>query len=151
MKFPKHLSFVAVLLLPLSACTFNMTYTNRAADKEAAQKVTNMLFLDLENKDYNSADLLFSKAFYKTTSKQKLNDIFTMTVDNLGDIQAPTLSECQTKVVSGTNSSGEYAVFYNVRYRYYNGQVSIHLTKDADGNIQIDGYHIKSEGFDGSQ
>jgi hypothetical protein len=70
-----------------------------------------------------------------------------MSVDKLGEIQETNLSECQTKVVSGTDSYGEYDFLYDMRYQYYSGQVAIHLIKDPDGKIRVDGYHIKSDGF----
>lgn len=147
MRTPKLSPLIIALCLILPACEFNMTYTNRQIDKEAAEKVTNLLLLNLESKDYAAADTLFSKEFFKSGSKKKLNDIFQMSVDKLGEIQDTNLDDWGTKVVSGTNSSGEYAFLYNVRYQYYNGQVAIHLIKDPDGKIRIDGYHIKSEGL----
>jgi hypothetical protein len=148
MRTPKLSPLIIALRLILAACEFNMTYTNRQIDKEAAEKVTNLLLLNLESKDYAAADTLFSKGFFKSWSKKKLNNIFQMSVDKLGEIQDTNLDDWGTKVVSGTNFSGEYAFLYNVRYQYYSGQVAIHLIKDPDGKIRVDGYHIKSEGFD---
>jgi hypothetical protein len=148
MRTPKLIPLIIALCSSLAACQFNMTYNNRQIDKEAAEKVTNLLFLNLESKDYKAADTLFSKQFYKSWSKKKLNDIFQMSVDKLGEIQDTNLASWQTKVVSGTDSYGEYVFLYNTRYQYYSGQVAIHLIKDPDGKIRVDGYHIKSDGFD---
>lgn len=148
MRTPKLNSLIIALCSILASCQFNMTYNNRQIDKEAAEKVTNLLLINLEGKNYTAADTLFSKDFYKTTSRKKLNDIFTMTVDKLGDIQVTNLANWQTKVVSGTDSYGEYAFLYNTRYQYYSGQVTIHLIKDPDGKIRVIGYHVKSDGFD---
>jgi len=133
MATSKSKALTIALFLTLTACKFNMTYTNRQIDKEAAEKVTNLLFLALEGKDYTAADTLFSKNFYKGSSKKRLNDIFTMTVDKLGEIQDANLSNWGTKVISGTNPSSDYSFLYNVRYQYYSGQVGIHLTKGEDG------------------
>lgn len=89
-----------------------------------------------------------AKPFIRLGPKKKLNDIFEATVDQLGEIQDINLVDCQTSVVTGTNSSSEYAFLYNVRYQYYSGLVMIHLIKDPDGEIRVDGYRVKSDGFD---
>ncbi len=136
------------MCLMLTACQFNLTRKNRRIDKEAAEQITNRLFLSLERKNYNAADTLFSKSFYKDWSKKKLNGIFETTVDQLGEIQDIDLVDCQTSVVTGTNSSSEYAFLYKVRYQYYSGLVTIHLIKDPDGEIRVDDYSVKSDGLD---
>jgi hypothetical protein len=147
MKTIKLILLSAAVLL-LVACKFNMTYKNREADKQAAEQVLTRLYICLENKDYKSADTLFSKEFYSVTTKDKLNEIFAMTDNKLGDIQDTNITEWQTEVVTGTDPSTDYVFQYANKYKYYEGQVLIHLRKDPDGKIRIVGYRIKSDGFD---
>ena len=147
MKTPK-LTLASAALLLCASCTFNITYKNRGIDKQAAEQVLTRLYICLENKDYKSADTLFSKDFYKVTPKEKLNGLFAMTDDKLGDIQDTNIAEWQTEVVTGTNPSSDYVFLYTNKYKYYDGQVKIHLIKDPDGKIRILGYRIQSDGFD---
>ena len=143
----KHLLLLLALLF--TACTFNATYNNREEDKSEAEQVTAMLFLALQNKNYAAADTLFSKDFYKVTSKDKLNEVFKVTQEKLGDLVTTNLTDWKTQVIKGTNASAEYAFLYGNTYQKAIGQVSIRLQKDPGNKIRIVYYTVKSDAFVG--
>ena len=138
-----------ILALFFTACTFNATYNNREEDKSEAEQVTAMLFLNLQNKNYAAADTLFSKDFYKVTSKDKLNEVFKVTQEKLGDLVTTNLTDWKTQVINGTNASAEYAFLYGNTYKKAIGQVTIRLHKDQDNKIRIVYYTVKSDAFVG--
>ncbi|HVS91335.1 MAG TPA: hypothetical protein VHE59_04835 [Mucilaginibacter sp.] len=148
MKTFHILPATVIFSLFLTACTLNYTRTNRESDKEDAEKITSLLFYQLQRKDYAGADSLFSKDFFSVTTKEKLNDIFRFTQERLGDLQDTHLSDWQTKVVRGTDASSEYILLYGNTYKKSVGQVKITLKKDPDNKIRILGYTIRSDGFD---
>ncbi|MGZ3926441.1 MAG: hypothetical protein ACXVJG_05735 [Mucilaginibacter sp.] len=146
MKIVKFFSIV-LFLTALSACVFTTTYTNRDEDKKDAEKVTNKLFDYLKNKNYDATYGLYSKDFWEVTSKIKMKDLYTFTQDKLGDLESTSLSEWETKVVSGTDPSAQYALLYKNKYKKYPAEVTIRLIKDPDGKIRILEYKINSNGF----
>ncbi len=136
-----------LLVLFFTACSLNATYNNREDDKAEAEQVTAKLFLDLQTKNYAAADTLFSKDFYKITSKDKLNEVFKVTQEKLGDLGDTNLTDWKTRVVSGADASADYAFFFGNTYKKAIGQVAIRLHKDPDNKIRIVYYTVKSDAF----
>ena len=149
MTSPSSKHLLSLLALLFSACTFNATYNNREEDKSEAEQVAAMLFLNLQNKNYAAADTLFSKDFFRVTTKDKLNEVFKVTQEKLGDLAATNLTDWKTQVVKGTNASAEYAFLYGNTYKKAIGQVTIRLHKDQDNKIRIVYYTVKSDAFVG--
>jgi hypothetical protein len=145
MKLPKPALVVCLLLI--SACTFTSSYINREVDKSEAEQVTNQLFLYLKNKNYDATYSLYSKEFWSVTDKEKLMKLYSYTQDKLGDLEDTNLSEWETKVVTGTTSSGDYAFLYKNKYQKDTAEVTIKLTKDPDHKVRIVAFHINSGAF----
>jgi hypothetical protein len=147
MKHPKLLSVLVLLVVVAGGCVFSTTYSNRAQDKQEAEKVNNLLFDDLKSKNYDAAYKLFSKDFFAATNKEKLSNIFTFTQDKLGNLKTAEVSQWETRIITGTNPSADYQFVYKNRYQKYPAEVTIRLTKETGGKLKIIGYHISSDGF----
>ncbi len=143
MKTPKTLFVSGMLFIALlMGCSFNATYLNRPEDKTDAEAVTNLLFLDLQNKNYDSAYSLFSDEFYKVTPKDKLKKIFTAIQNEQGDLQEVNLKECNTKIVTGTNPSADYFLIYRNKHQKNYLLDSIHLVRENGGKLKIAFFHV---------
>jgi len=146
MKSPK-LILIALSALLLTACTFNATYKNREFDKNEAEQVTNKLFSDLQNKNYDASYSLYSKDFWDVTSKAKLIDLYNYAQGRLGDLKDTNLAEWQTTTITGTNPSADYEFRYKNTYQNGEASVSIRLIKDPDHKVRIIALRFNSDAF----
>ena len=139
----KTLSSLFILFTIVAAgCVYTMTYTNRPEDKTDAEAVTNLLFLDLQSKNYDAAYSLFSDEFYKVTPKDKLKEIFTTIQSEQGDLLEVNLKECNTKIVTGTDPSADYFLIYRNKHQKNYCLDSIHLVKENGGKLKIAFFHV---------
>lgn len=136
-----------LLLFTLTSCVFTSTYTNREADKQEAEKVTNSFFELIKAKNYEAAYPLFSDDFFSVTPKPKLKEMFVTIQDKLGDLTSTNLDQWQTKVVKGTDPSSEYDLLYQNQHAKFKSAEEFKLTKNWDGKIRILYYHVTSPGF----
>jgi len=146
MKLPKTLFVVLALAALIIACTFTTTRTNRDEDRDAAEKVTNKLFEDLKNKNYDAAYSLFSDSVWVNTPKEKLKELFVYSDNKLGAMQKDSLADWKSRIVGGTTNSADYQLIYKNHYEKGTAEVNIVLTGEK-GKIKILGYHINSEQF----
>ncbi|MEO6149133.1 MAG: hypothetical protein ABIN95_02155 [Mucilaginibacter sp.] len=147
MKTFKPISaIIAFFIVAITGCNYSSTAINSEKDKAAAESVAGMLYLDIQNKDYDDPAKLFSKQFFTVTSREKLKEIFVSTNKKLGDLKDTNLTKWDTKVVKGTNPSANYQLVYNNTYKNYAAEEIITLIME-DGKIKIIGYRINSEGF----
>src|ERR1700743_1402067 len=146
MKYIK-LAVIAILFGIIHGCTYSASYLNRDQDKQEGKKVTDQLFDDLKNKNYDATFGLFSKKFFDVTPKDKLKNIFTFTQDKLGDLKSSEVFKWQTKIITGTNPSSDYEFLFKNRYQKYPAEVDIILAKDSGGKVKIISYRINSDGF----
>jgi hypothetical protein len=137
---------VLFCLILLFSCNRNATYSNRAEDKDDAQKITNVFYSLLRNEKYNDTYKLFSKVFFEVTDTLKLNEMYQMTYRKSGAIDSINLDHWQTEVKKGTNASLVYVLFFVVKREKYNSKETITLLKEND-SIRIVGYHVDSDAF----
>jgi hypothetical protein len=151
MKTLKHLSPIGIplifLTLIISGCTFTTSRLNREGDRKDAEKVTDQFYAMIKAKKYDDMYNLFSFKFWAVTSVKKMNGIYTMTQNKLGDIVDMKLGDWQTKVVSGTDPSAEYRLTYNNHRQKFDSRETFLLMKDTDNVIRIVAYDIYSDGF----
>jgi len=149
MKSLKHLSLplISSLLIVLCGCNFTSSFTNRDADKNDAEKVTNKFFEYSKKNDTAAIYKLFSKKFYEAASKEKLNTILTGSQKRLGDMVGDSLIDWQTKVTTGTDNSAEYKFLYKIHRSKYDSKEEFDMIKDEDGKIRIAYYNVESDGF----
>jgi hypothetical protein len=76
-----------------------------------------------------------------------LNTIFAGTKKRLGDMVSDSLTDWETKVVTGTEQSGSYKFVYKVHRTKYDSKEEFDMVKNEDGKIRIDYYNVDSEGF----
>lgn len=135
---------ILFLLLILSSCKLTNKYENREEDKVAAEKITTELFDLLKKNDYENASKLFGEDFYKITSKEDLNKIFTITNDKLGKLETVELKDWKTSVAEGELEGGMYSLFYICKFEKDNGTITVNLKKNKDSEILIFGYNVNS-------
>ncbi|ROI00681.1 hypothetical protein [Chryseobacterium daecheongense] len=133
------LLFIAFLLI---SCSFNQTFSNRESDKIDAEKISDKFYWELmygpnREKTYE----LFSDKFFEVTNKDKLNDILTVSQNELGPIEEHTLVKWETLVVKGTNPKSEYILVYNVKRSISNTEETLSMQKE-NGVIKIVGYRV---------
>lgn len=145
---PLNLVIVSLLSFLIASCniTANTKRLNRTEDKQAAEKVTSLLYSLLENKAYSKTHDLFSKDFWKVTKASDLDTLLNNTEEKLGKIKSKKVETWETSIISGTDPSSVYLLVYNVTREKYNSVETIKLTKEGD-RIKIYYYNVKSEGF----
>lgn len=145
---PLNLVIVSLFSFLLASCniTANTKRLNRTEDKQAAEKVTSLLYSLLENKAYSKTHDLFSKDFWKVTKASDLDTLLNNTEEKLGKIKSKKVETWETSIISGTDPSSVYLLVYNVTREKYNSVETIKLTKEGD-RIKIYSYNVKSEGF----
>ena len=74
---------------------------------------------------------------------EKMLQAFT---EKLGAIDNFRLNHWETQVVTGTNPSSNYALYFVVSRQKFSSRETFILTKE-EGEIKINGYQVDSEGF----
>ena len=128
------------------SCSFTSTYNNRIEDKNEAQKVADKFYTLLKEGRYEDTYKLFSKKFFQIVDTSKMNNMYHMTFKKLGAITSDSVAHWETHVVTGTNPSSVYVLYYLVEREKYGSKETVSLSKENDV-IKIDGYRVNSDGF----
>ena len=144
-KTIKSVSVIFSLTLFFS-CSFTATYNNRIEDKDEAQKVADRFYTLLKEGKYDDTYKLLSKRFFQNSDTSELNKMYHITFKKLGAITSDSVAHWETHVVTGTNPSSVYLLYYLVERDKYESKETVSLSKQND-TIKIDGYHVNSDGF----
>lgn len=133
-------SIIVFICLTLSnSC--NYTSKNNIKDKKEAEFVTDKFYILLRSHNTKEASKLFGKKFFKVTSQNDLNNMFTQSYQTCGEIKKDSLIKWGTTVIKGTNSYSGYDFTYKVKRNLKNTREIISLQKEGD-SIKIVGYSI---------
>lgn len=144
-KFINTLFMISACLV-ISACHFNSSYNNREVDKQDGEKVVSQFYELLKNKYYQKTYIYFDKRFFEVTDTQKLNKIYDISFEKLGDIESYSIERWETEAIVGTDPKINYQFLCNVKRTNYASKETITLLKEK-GEIRIIGYHINSDGL----
>lgn len=128
-------------------CNVNRTYNNRESDKAEAEVVTNKLFENLQNSDFENAGLLFADKFYEVTPKDKLFELLKASDEKLGKINKYEILSWRSTVTEGGVESGKYLFLYKLICEKNEGKLKITLHKNDKGIIEVVGYSLGSDAF----
>lgn len=148
-KYAKNLVrlYFYIVLGLLTSCHFNSQYLDRDEDKNEAEKVSNIFYEDLKNDTIKETTIkLFSDKFWSLENSDSFKIVIKKTQEKLGRLREVKLDHWKTKVVTGSNPSSEYVLFYLNKYEKYNAKEKVSLVKEND-TIKIIGYDINSDGF----
>jgi hypothetical protein len=147
LKKASHLTalvLITIITIVFSACHVNTSYSNRAADKEDAEKIARR-FYDLQKSgDFENLPVLYSKelnAEHGGIDPERLRAIR----ERLGDVREITLEDWKTEVRVGTNPSARYDLLYQVVRSKRMARESFSLVRNGD-SIRIDNYEIEADG-----
>lgn len=144
----KILSTVLFILIICSCKNdFRIEKKNSNSDKRDAEKVMDVYFDNLLLDKQNDNLLLFSKEFFKVSSKEKMIEENEFIQNKLGKVLGKELKHWETSVVSGTNPKSEYLLVYNINREKYNSSETFYLIKEKSDSIKIYSYKIESEGL----
>lgn len=138
--------FVIVVCLTITGCHFNSTYNNREADKEEGEKVVTQFYELLKSKNYQETYKLFNKKFFDVTDTQKLNYMYDISFEKLGNIERFHIERWETQAIIGTDPQTDYLFLCEVKRTNFVSKETITLTKENDV-IKIVGYLVNSDGF----
>jgi hypothetical protein len=144
-KTTKSISIILSLTLFFS-CSFTATYNNRVEDKNEAQKVADKFYTLLKAGKYDDTYKLLSKKFFQDSDTSELNKMYHIIFQKLGAIKSDSVAHWETHVITGTNSSSVYVLYYLVEREKYESKETVSLSKEND-TIKIDGYHVNSDGL----
>jgi hypothetical protein len=103
------------MLLIVTSCSFNHTYTNRESDVVKAKSFAGNFYQLLKNKDYNQAIALFTlKNTTEAERNEKLGSYFPEMDTKAGPIANIELVSSSSKVTEGDKNIGEYDLVYYV-------------------------------------
>jgi hypothetical protein len=134
---------IAIVGLLYFNCQVNNFRIDDNRDKEEAQKITDRFFMYFHAKEYNGTYELLGKQLIADSVKLKtlLFDIN----EKFGKIKNYSVTQWQTKVVSGTNPSGQYHIVYFNTYEKGNLTEDFLLRLEKDNSIKIVGYHVTAD------
>jgi hypothetical protein len=138
--------FVLISLTLFFSCSFTATYNNRTEDKKEAQKVGDKFYSLLKQGKYDDTYKLFSKRFFQVSDTTQMNKMYRTIFQKLGAITSDSIAHWETHVVTGTNPSSVYVLYYSVEREKYESKETVSLSKQND-TIKIDGYHVNSDGL----
>jgi len=144
--FNKSVFFVITICLFVSSCRFNTSYNNREADKQDGEELIVEFYELLKNKEYNRTYTFFDKRFFEATDTQKLNEIYDISFEKLGDVESYDIEKWETQAVVGTDPKTNYVFQLNVKRSDFGSKETLTLIKE-ENEIKIIGYHVDSEGF----
>lgn len=140
-----YLFLISFLLI---SCSFNQTFSNRESDKKEAEKIPQKFYWEFRyGSNYDKIYDLFSEKFFEVTSKEKLNEINTVTQNEFGTIEDYNLVKWETFVMTGTNPRSEYVLTYDVKRSIGKTQETFSMRKE-NGTIKIVGYRVNHDLLD---
>jgi hypothetical protein len=147
--FKTFINILSVLLICLFvvSCRFNSSYINREEDKRDAEQVIAQFYELLKNhQDYKGTYRLFDKRFFEVTDTQKLNEIYDITFEKLGNVENYDIEKWETEAIVGANPKTNYVFLLNVKRSNYTSKEQITLLKEKD-DIKVISYHVNSDGL----
>jgi hypothetical protein len=124
-----------------------MQYINREADEKDAEKITNQFFDLIKAHKYEETTYLCSKRFFKSGSKEKLFEFYTLVNKKFGELKETEIQSWQTRVVKGSNPLGNYVLLYKNKYEKMDTEEKLVLSLESNGIIRIISYNIMVDGF----
>lgn len=138
--------FIVPVCFLVTSCHFNSTYYNREADKKEGEKAVAQFYELLKNKDYKGTYKFFDRRFFEVTDTQKLNEIYDIAFEKLGNIESYDIERWETEAIVGTDSRVNYLFLCDVKRLNFASKETITLIKEKD-EIKIISYHVNSDGF----
>lgn len=138
------LFFIIPICLVFSSCRFNSTYNNRETDKQDGEKAVAAFYELLKNKSYKETYRLFDKRFFEVTDTQKLNEIYNIAFEKLGDVESYDIEKWETQAIVGTDSKTSYIFLLNVKRSNYASKETATLLKERE-EVKIVSYHVNSD------
>ena len=138
--------FPVILFLMLVSSRFNSSYINREEDKRDAEQVIVQFYGLLKNQDYKGTYRLFDKRFIEVTDTQKLNEIYDISFEKLGNVESYNIEKWETEAIVGANSKTNYVFLLNVKRSNYASKETVTLLKEKD-DIKVISYHVNSDGL----
>lgn len=138
--------FVITICLFVSSCRFNSTYNNRETDKQNGERVVTAFYELQKSKNYEETYRLFDKRFFEVTDTQKLNEIYDISFEKLGDVESYDIEKWETEAIVGTDPITNYVFLLNVKRSNYASKETVTLIKEKD-EIKIISYHVNSDGL----
>lgn len=138
---------IGCILLLIIGCNFTKTYINRDSDKKTATDIIDTFFSYVRSKDYNKVYKLFSEGNKNITAIERnhiLGSLLARADIQLGTVGLIKLIKCETKVIEGDKSYGEYNLIYHVTRNgnVYQDTFKL-LLEDQKIRIRIIDYDIK--------
>lgn len=140
------LFFAALIFLIITGCHFNSSYNNREEDKKDGEIVISEFYELLKNGDFKATYKLFDKRFFEITDTQKLNEIYNLSLEKLGEVESYEIEKWETEAIIGTDSRTNYVFLCDVKRSNFTSKESITLIKEKD-EITILSYYVNSAGF----
>lgn len=138
--------FPLVLFVMFVSCRFNSSYINREEDKREGEIVISEFYELLKNQDHKGTYKLFNKRFFEITDTQKLNEIYDISLEKLGEVESFEIAKWETEAIIGTNSRTNYVFLCDVKRSNFTSKETITLIKEKD-EITILSYYVNSAGF----
>lgn len=137
------LLFVSAIM---ESCHLNSTYYNRASEKQEGEKVVAQFYESVKSKNFKETYKLFDRRFFEVTDTQKLNDMYDVSFEKLGNVLSYDIGRWETDATVGTDAKTNYRFLCDVKRTNFASQETITLVKEK-GEIKIIGYHLNSDGF----
>ncbi|HTO16566.1 MAG TPA: hypothetical protein VLZ83_12400 [Edaphocola sp.] len=138
--------FPVILFLMLVSCRFNSSYINREEDKRYGEQAIAQFYELLKNQDYKETYRFFDKRFFEVTDTQKLNEIYDITFEKLGNVEHYNIEKWETESIVGKDPKTNYVFLLNVKRSYYESKETFTLLKEKD-EIKIISYYVNSDGL----
>jgi hypothetical protein len=116
MKHSLENNFVIFILFVFLGCQLNVQYFNRDTDEKDAEKITNQFYDLIKAGKYEETTRLWSKRLFVENNQEKLFKIYTLINRKLGELKDSKIQSWQTRVLKGTNPSGNYVLVYKNKY-----------------------------------
>lgn len=137
--------YLFLILLALTSCNFNKTYSNRESDKKDAEKIPEKFYWEvMYGSNEGEIFKLFSESFFEVTDRNNLRKIISISQGEFGNIKEYNLKSWETLVVKGTNPRSEYILVYDVTRENTKTQESFSMVKE-NGVIKILGYNVNQD------
>ncbi|MBD2713816.1 hypothetical protein KBK19_02065 [Microvirga sp. STR05] len=136
-----------LLLLALTACHVNSSRLNDEQDKVVADEFMVDYFSNQQLGHTETNLRLFSSRFWQVTPRDKVTLLFRKRDELLGRLQDTALKDWTTKVISGTDPSGEYQLRYENQYANGTAIETFTLAREANDSLRILSYNISSDAF----
>lgn len=141
-----HRCRLPMVVLLVAALLYSCGATSAKPEAEA---LTQKYFTAMKEGKVGEAIPLYSKEFFKETSKDKWQIMLAKINNKLGNVKSYELATWRVNTYAGTGESGTYvSLIYNVQYEKYKGTESFNIFKPASGGaVKLLGHNFNSEGL----